>query len=632
MGIPRLTGMFIRNDITTSDESTEEKTCWGQDEYNRVCRDMADAGMTIVIPQIGVTYESKDKQVFYYKQKQFNSTDEATEQEYRQLEYCLQAAKRNGLAVYLPLQLCESLWFQAVYDKFQTESSLQFLKDSADFSIKLADEMYERFMPVFSGQILGWYQPFEIDNGNLYDMQALNAFIEHYLAPVTNHLRQLLPNGRIISSPLLYTNLTDPSKMDMAKWCTMWRNMFLRTELDTLMPQDGAGWESATSDNLASWYRPTRDMIDECNVYLKKQGRTPRIAFWNNPECYSMTGSGTMDIRRLLQNMSAVDDYVDCHISFSVHSLIPMDSRFLSGQANNKVYYDAYCTAQKLGYIPSTDVRTPTVSRTIFDTNNIRFNITKTGDALGFIMFRTINGIREKLKEISTVEGVSDYVLIDYQVIPHVTATYDIVAFDAFQNRSVASTFDITFPESVADGVADRSKALEEVNQEALSTSIPIQTLTFAEQSEGFYFQDDKAYTDRLTQHESYEPWWENRDKYAIQEGIYKDENGMAHFRIDLDDVKTVKAIGISFMQDRNASVRVPIRVRTEIDGVEFYTAEQPSIRGIDFTQPVGGNNSHKAEELWFWGFNEGIEGRQVDIYIQLEYDVFLFTNELIIL
>lgn len=633
--LPQVSGMFIRNDLVASPEEAKEKQrqVWGLAQYQSISENLAKAGMTVLIPQIAVSYTDASKQTFYYPTKRFQSTDQASASERAQLGYALQSAKENDLGVYLPLQLSEASWFQALYDHFESKESQNFLKQSATFSIQIADEMMQQYGTTYSSQIQGFYLPFEVDNSNLYEGQALERFIEEYLQPVTTHLRKLLPKGRIITSPLIYTNLVKPSENDLSKWNTMWRNVFFRTEVDTLMPQDGAGWESATADQLGDWYKPMAEMITKSNADRKMQGRSTNIELWNNPESYSMTGSNTMDIGRLEKNMQAVDPYVKRQISFSAHSLMPMSEEYLAGQDNNAAYYSAYVESQRIGYVPTKLVKKPTVTYEVKDKNNVVFHVTRVGEETGYVIYRTINGKRIKLKEINAEKAQDTFTITDAQVLPNSSVSYEVMALDAYGNRSLPYTCAVDLPPTIADGISDFTKDIDVVNASALSTGLPVQTLTFAEQSEGFEYENEEVVATRLTKHRPYIPWTDQRDDYTVQEQIYTDADGFAHLRLDLGKTKTIQAIGMSFVQDRNASIRIPAAVHYEVDGKTFATANQPSVPQIDFTKTVAGDNTYQAGEYWYWGFPKAtIKGQVVDIKIQLEYDVFLFMRELLVL
>ncbi|MBC1943483.1 DUF4434 domain-containing protein [Listeria booriae] len=633
--LPRLSGMFIRTDLVASpeDAQTQRRQPWGKTQYQSISANLAQANMSILIPQISVSYIDAQRQIFYYPTRRFQATDKSSVTERSQLSYALQSAKDNNIDVYLPLQLSESSWFQALYDHFESPESQAFLKQSASFSIQIADEMIQLYGASYASQIKGFYLPFEVDNANLYEGQALERWIKYYLQPVTAHLRDLLPEGRILTSPLLYTNLVQPSRNDVAKWNSLWRSVFDQTEVDTLMPQDGAGWESSSADQLGTWYRSMSDMIAVSNSDRKLQGRSANVELWNNPESYSMSGSKSMDMTRLMKNMEVVDPYVKQHISFSAHSLMPMSETFLAGQTNNEAYYRAYIESQQLGYIPQKIVTKPAVNYTIANHNNIVFNITRTGEETGYAVYRTMEGKRIKIKDVYAEKGKVTTSFTDNQVLPGADVTYEIMAFDAFGNRSAPYTSTLTLPPTIADGISDYKINSPSINMRALSTGLPVETLTFADQSEGFSYEGDRVVATRLTQHRAYVSWTEKRDDYTVQQQIYTDAQGFAHLRLDLGKAENIQAIGMSFLQDRNASIRIPASIQYEVDGHIYATAKQPSLAQIDFTQPVIGDNTYQAGENWYWGFPSAkTQGKVIDIKIKLEYNSYLFMRELIVL
>ncbi|MEN2665751.1 hypothetical protein [Listeria aquatica] len=312
---------------------------------------------------------------------------------------------------------------------------------------------------------------------------------------------------------------------------------------------------------------------------------------------------------------------------------MPTDASYLGYQANNSRYYDAYVFAQEIGDIPNMNLKTPQVTTSVIGNNNVVFHINKVDKELGYVLYRTIDGKREKLKEISTNPSDYVYMMYDYQVLPGSTVSYDLMSYDAYQNRSEAVHLDIQLPATETDGIGNYTRSLESVDNQAVSTGLPVQTLTFSDESAGFEYLGDKVITNRLTEHTLYQGWNKQPDDYAYQKHIYTDNDGYAHLRLELKEERLIGAIGMSFEQDRDVSIRIPKSVHYEVDGKEYATSEQPSIRQLDFTQPLGGENTHKKGEYWFWGFNDSeISGKTIDIKLELEYNDFLYMRELLVL
>lgn len=425
---PLLSGLFFAPELCTGGNS------WNADDWVTAFGQMKEAGMDIAVLQYAVQYYSDTYKVHYYEPK-FEEIEADNTDKHNQIPYALEAAKKVGIKVYLGLHIAESPWFSAMSAGF---SDTSFLKSSYNYSKSVAEDIWKQFGSKYDKQIEGWYLPFEYNNSEVLG-PAEDRLIENFYIPMTSYLKKSTPNKKILVSPLVYAPLTSkPSKDLVDNWYKLSYDIWTKTNVDIIAPQDGCGWESTVKDTLDPWY----DALDRAYKAAKNVGKT-NIEAWNNPECYNMNGTSTMTMKRLIANMSAVDKYVSKHVSFSAASLLFLAKDKNGVNENNKSYYEAYkyIYENKKLYAPTKDIETPKkLSAEVTDGVNITLKwsrVAKSGDMpiAGYYIFRKDTGDFKRVKEVEQSSG-NIVKVIDYSLTPGDTYSYKIYAFDGTGNVS----------------------------------------------------------------------------------------------------------------------------------------------------------------------------------------------------
>lgn len=428
--IPLLSGMFVAPELCTGENP------WEASDWEQALTEMKEAGMDKVIIQYAVQYYSDNYKIHYYtpafEQAQSDNTGKA-----QQIPNALAAAKKVGMKVYLGLELAESPWFSAMAAGFADEA---FLESSANYTLAVFEDLWNQFGGEYKDTIEGWYLPFEYNNSEVSG-QAKDRLINRFYIPVTNRIKAVTPHKPIMVSPLVYASLTEaPDASVVENWYQLSYDIWTKTRVDIIAPQDGCGWESTVKETLAPWY----EALSKACRDAKAAGRNEAQA-WNNAECYNMNGTSTMTIKRLTDNMAAVDSYVSQHISFSTASLIYLDGEKDGVNSCNKYYYDAYLYAVKHGslYTPKKgDIPTPkkaegkiqngvdaSLSWKRVDESSVEMPVA------GYYVFRKDGTDFKRIKEVPQPEE-NTVTVMDYNLTPGRTYEYQIYAFDATGNCS----------------------------------------------------------------------------------------------------------------------------------------------------------------------------------------------------
>ena len=351
--MPLLSGMFVATELTTHEEP------WTQEDWNSAVSQLQSVGMDTLVLQYTVQYYSESYKVYYYTPG-FDDPGQDMNDRQEAVQYALNACRDSGMKLYLGLHLAEDMWFSAMDAGFRDvgkDGKSAFLTESAAYSAQLFDDLWAQFGAEYGDVIAGWYLPYEFNN-TLGD-DARNRLVEDFYQPLTNHIKSVTPSKKIMISPLLYPPmLTEPSQDMLDAWEKLCYDVWARTRVDIIAPQDGCGWESSVRENLPLFYEAMAKARTDAQTVRNGAGYGEAIA-WNNPELYSMTGSNTMTMRRFSENMRAVDQYVDAHVSFSLHSLTEMEAGKGGTNTTNGAFYEAYAYMAEHGKVYEGKLPTP---------------------------------------------------------------------------------------------------------------------------------------------------------------------------------------------------------------------------------------------------------------------------------
>ena len=433
---PKLSGMFVAPETVTGGNP------WDQNDWNAAMLQLKTVGITDVVIQYSVQYYSDNYKVYYYTPK-FETAGDDTSGRRNLIPYALKAAKDNNMNVWLGLHLAESAWFSAMDAEF---ADAEFLKTSAEYSKKLFNDLWSQFKGTYSDTIKGWYLPFEYNN----QVKGLgkDRLINDFYKPLTSHIKSVTPNKTTIVSPLIYAPLLGtPSTAELNTWKELNKEIWANTQVDIIAPQDGCGWESTVKETIPVWYKVMEEGRVEAQKERDKKGFGKAI-FWNNPECYSMNGTATMPIKRLIDNMAAVDKYVTGHCSFSMTSFVYFSETKGVSETVNEAYYKAYeyAVKNKKLFTPVQPIQAPSNFKAqITNGVDVSFSWDKIPDdkvemmIAGYELWRKEDGAPDssiiRIKEVpQSKEG--QMTVIDYQTEPGVKYEYWLYAFDGTGNRS----------------------------------------------------------------------------------------------------------------------------------------------------------------------------------------------------
>ena len=335
--MPALTGMFVATELVTHDNP------WTQEDWNHAVRQLKDAGMDKIVLQYAVQYYSESYKVYYYTPS-FEDPGENVNNRQQTIEYALNACRDNGVQLWLGLHLAEDMWFSSMNAGFRDigeDGKSEFLTTSAEFSKKVFDDLWAQYGAEYGDVIGGWYLPYEFNN--TVGETARTRLVQDFYAPLTEHMKQVTPDKQIMVSPLIYPPmLTEPTQEMLNTWEMLCYDVWANSRVDIIAPQDGCGWESSVRENLPPYYEAMVRAKEAAQTERDRKGWGRAVA-WNNPELYSMTGSNTMTMQRFGANMQTLDQYVEEHVSFSLHSLVYFDDLTKAGtNPTNRAFYEAY--------------------------------------------------------------------------------------------------------------------------------------------------------------------------------------------------------------------------------------------------------------------------------------------------
>lgn len=440
--MPLLSGMFVATELTTQGEP------WTQEDWNSTVSQLKAVGMDTLVVQYAVQYYSQSYKVYYYVPG-FDDPGQDLNNRQEALVYALNACREHDMKLYLGLHLAEDMWFSALDAGFRDvgqDGRSVFLTESADFSRQVFDDLWGQFGSEYGDVIEGWYLPYEFNN-TLGDA-GRKRLIEDFYQPLTAHIKKVTPDKKILISPLIYPPmLSEPTEEMLKTWRNLMYDVWAKTRVDIIAPQDGCGWESSVRENLPPFYEVMAQAREEAQRIRSSKGWGEAVA-WNNPELYSMTGSNTMTMRRFGENMRALDEYVSAHVSFSVHSLAVLASGKGGSNETNGAFYAAYAYLAENGELCESELPTPQgLSAQIENTFDVRLSWDRMQDeglklpVAGYrVLRRDAKAPQEETILLPDVpqptEGEARVVLRDAQLESGRVYRYEIYAYDGSGNLS----------------------------------------------------------------------------------------------------------------------------------------------------------------------------------------------------
>jgi hypothetical protein len=220
--VPALDGAFIW--------IGEDMASWTQARWNAEIGWMSGLGMTRAVTAASVL----ETDALYP-----TAIDGLAEVAGEPIEKLLTAADDSGIEVHVGLVLTDTWW---------NNTDGAFLDDLAARSEAVATELWDLYGAHPS--LIGFYLPQEIDNMTWIGEDARVRLIDHYLSPLSEHVKALNPSLVVSSAPFFNTEYQ--GAVDYGAW---WDATLADTpSLDLLMPQDGIGAEHATLADVGDYF------------------------------------------------------------------------------------------------------------------------------------------------------------------------------------------------------------------------------------------------------------------------------------------------------------------------------------------------------------------------------------------
>ena len=249
----------------------EDMASWTQARWNAELGWMAGLGMTTAVTAASVL----ETDALYP-----TAIDGLTEVAGEPIERLLTAADGAGVEVHLGLVLTDTWW---------NDTDAAFLDDLTARSEAVATELWDRYGAHPS--LVGFYLPQEIDNMTWIDEDARGRLVDHYLVPLSEHVKALDPDLVVSSAPFFNTEYQGAA--DYGAW---WGATLAETpSLDLLMPQDGIGAEHATLADVG-------DYFSALGAACADNGR----AMWTDLEVYALDGDAATpaDMARIADQLA----------------------------------------------------------------------------------------------------------------------------------------------------------------------------------------------------------------------------------------------------------------------------------------------------------------------------------------
>ncbi len=258
---------------------------WTQAQWNQEFSDMHDAGFHAMILQstVDLTYEQTnpdlpktDPDAFVLKESSalYPTSLVPDSENTHALEFALQAAKANGMCIYIGT-VSDNRWWNYGWG-VPDEGFSEWSDENVTQCRTVVREVWEQFGDQYGAQIAGFYYNNEIWNMDAAcagtDHGATAAILGRNLHETIAEIEAQCPEKTLLISPFYNKDLSDS-----AAYGAFWKQIAVQAQLrpqDILAHQDGGGRDYDT-DTLAEWSEALRSAVGG------------RMRFWVNQESFN---------------------------------------------------------------------------------------------------------------------------------------------------------------------------------------------------------------------------------------------------------------------------------------------------------------------------------------------------------
>jgi chitodextrinase len=359
----------------------------------------------------------------------------------------------------------------------------------------------------------------------------------------------------------------------------MWEYILQRSAIDIIALQDGVGAGHATVSQLLEWFGATKNAITN---------KRPACQLWSDAENFNLDWK-PMGIRGFVDDLIAVQSYVSNYTSFAYN-------HYTSPQNVPAAYHNTYRDYALSGVVEAQSPTAPgSLSATAQDSITINLSWTASTDNYGVAGYK----IYRNSELVNTIYNAATTSYSDSQLSYSTTYSYTIAAFDAAGNISANSNTASATTPAGPDNPTNHASGRPYTASISADAGYPDTGGT--ELTDGVYGTNLLA-----------DPAWQARNTAVPYS-----------FVIDLGSVKTIEEVVSDWMQYKQATVLLPVRVTYYVsnDNVNFTLigyVDKPSAPDSVWHQTyrlinlnVSGRYVKAEVTPTGWGFVDEIEARQ---------------------
>ncbi len=340
---------------------------WSQARWEQECQMMTEAGMKYIILQSITDFNYNTSEDLGQDPSKYTITSRISlypsslpelknaNKGVDSLKNCLEACKKYGMQAMIGpvsdnrwwkygwgMPKCPSGKTNVVQDSYMA----QWVKENAEISNRVADEVMSRYGAAYGDQIFAWYYNNEIWNIDVAcagtDKGVYAQILGESMNLVLRHYTTLTPG-----KPMLLSSFINPSLSTPAQCGKMWQNIFKYTEFrtgDIFSPQDSYG--NNTTQDLEAWTKAYYDAVQT----------KPGLLFWSNNENFRKDAT-VATIDSFVYQINTTAKYCSANICFSWN-------HYFSPKEQNSGYNKAYLQYIRTGKQDTTAPSQPKVTVT----------------------------------------------------------------------------------------------------------------------------------------------------------------------------------------------------------------------------------------------------------------------------
>jgi len=457
------------------------------------------------------------------------------------------------------------------------------LDELFDYSELMVEELWANYG--HHPSLTGFYFPNEMENCSYQDDTSIANLTAKY-SSLANLVHERT-NTTLSLAPAIWNegNCGQDFETNSAAWIKTWDGILGGANIDYLIPQDGLGGKYHTPEEVATWFRLTREVVD----------RHPATRLWVDIETFNTVtpdpwAAESMVTKDIVRHMTLLQPYVDKIVTFSYdHYQAPKLTQ-------KRIFHDAYKRYYKTGRVDEKGPRVPRALKSPKQGTD-KINLTWQGskDTFYYVVYRDGAAVGRTYTPSFQDNGLQPGQRYSYRVEAYGASGYSSELSQALEIGTAATSVNLSINKPYVGSVP-------------MSPSYP--DTDGKEMTNGTYGANY-----------FWDPEWQGKST--------EETPLVLSYTVDLGAKERIDGLSIGFYQDLGSAIKLPRSVEFQVseDNANYVSLGYSPFRTLNFG-PTPPDLSSVPYGLLL---NQSVEARYVKIIVTSATYGWTFMDELLV-